>query len=209
MQETVKLLRDCPAMLIPSGLKVTLARGNELLVTHTLGGKFTVRGIFGIARIDDENADALGLAPLSASAGAVGKPENVSEPLSKTHGDSSAASGQCALASAAQEIPQATLDDLWNTAKTVFDPEIPVNIVDLGLVYRMEILKTPEGKNRVEVDMTLTAPGCSMGPAIANDLKLRLEALPSISEAAVNIVWDPPWNTDMMTMEARMILGME
>lgn len=209
MQETVKLLRDCPAMLIPSGLKVTLARGNELLVTHTPGGKFTVRGIFGIARIDDENADALGLAPLSASAGAVGKPENVSEPLSKTPGDSSAASGQCALASAAQEIPQATLDDLWNTAKTVFDPEIPVNIVDLGLVYRMEILKTPEGKNRVEVDMTLTAPGCSMGPAIANDLKLRLEALPSISEAAVNIVWDPPWNTDMMTMEARMILGME
>lgn len=196
-------------MLIPSGLNVTLAKGNELLVTHTLGGKFTVRGIFGIARIDDENADALGLAPLKAPDRTGGDSKTIPEPSQQKPSNISESSSQCALASATQEIPQATLDDLWNTAKTVFDPEIPVNIVDLGLVYRMELLKTPEGKNRVEVDMTLTAPGCAMGPAIANDLKLRLEALPSISEASVNIVWDPPWNTDMMTMEARMILGME
>ena len=209
MQETVKLLRDCPAMLIPSGLKVTLAKDNQLVVTHTLGGKFTVRGIFGIARIDEENADALGLKPLGRPDGAESKPENTSAEVHQAPTRLSAGSGQCALASAAQEIPQATLDDLWNTAKTVFDPEIPVNIVDLGLVYRMEILKAPDGKDKAEVDMTLTAPGCSMGPAIANDLKLRLEALPSISEATVNIVWDPPWNTDMMTMEARMILGLE
>ena len=96
------------------------------------------------------------------------------------------------------------IEDLWAAARTVFDPEIPVNIVDLGLVYRLEIV---DGGN-VEVDMTLTAPGCSMGPMIADDLRVRLESVSGVRQATVNIVWDPPWNQDMMSQEARMILGL-
>ena len=92
--------------------------------------------------------------------------------------------------------------------RTVFDPEIPVNIVDLGLVYRMEMLDGQDGKKRVEADITLTAPGCAMGPAIADDLRMRLESLAGIESAKVEIVWDPPWHQDMMSEEARMILGL-
>lgn len=90
----------------------------------------------------------------------------------------------------------------------MFDPEIPVNIVDLGLVYRMEMLDGQDGKKRVEADITLTAPGCAMGPAIADDLRMRLESLAGIESAKVEIVWDPPWHQDMMSEEARMILGL-
>ena len=105
---------------------------------------------------------------------------------------------------------QSTLEesDIWEAAKTVYDPEIPVNIVDLGLVYRLQIFDEENGTKRVEADMTLTAPGCSMGPMIAEDLRMRIESLPSVSQASVNIVWDPPWNKDMMSEEARMILGL-
>ena len=146
--EKIKISRDCQAMMIPSGLIVTLAKGNEVEITHKLGGNFTVVGLFGMARIEGKDADALG------------------------------------------------------------DPEIPVNIVDLGLVYRMELLDAPDGKKRVEADITLTAPGCAMGPAIADDLKMRLESLAGIESAKVDIVWDPPWHQDMMSEEARMILGL-
>ena len=90
----------------------------------------------------------------------------------------------------------------------MYDPEIPVNIVDLGLVYRLQIFDEENGTKRVEADMTLTAPGCSMGPMIAEDLRMRIESLPAVSQASVNIVWDPPWNKDMMSEEARMILGL-
>jgi len=213
MQETVKLLKDCPAILIPSGIDVTLAAGNEVTITHRLGGKFTVRGIFGIARIENEHADILGVPPLvDQPLKSQDAPTDFAGSTAQTQEHETAPEDRknsCALAHDNQEIPAAKVDDLWEVAKTVFDPEIPVNIVDLGLIYRMEILKTPEGKTRAEADMTLTAPGCSMGPVIAGDLKMRLEALPSIDEAQINIVLDPPWNTDMMTQEARMILGLE
>ena len=174
-------------MMIPSGLIVTLARGNEVETTHRLGGNFTVVGIFGMARIEGKDADALGLQPAS--------PCQTAEAVQK-QSDSSPKK---------QEV---TEKDIWDTARTVFDPEIPVNIVDLGLVYRMELLDAPDGKKRVEADITLTAPGCAMGPAIADDLKMRLESLAGVESAKVDIVWDPPWHQDMMSEEARMILGL-
>ena len=183
----IKLSRDVHAMLIPSGLEVLLVAGNEVKITHHLGGNFTVLGVFGMARIEGGDADALGLGETSVP------PED----------------SVCANAHKKEYIfeePLATVsvEELWNVAKTVYVPEIPVNIVDLGLVYRMEFI----GEGKVVVDMTLTAPGCSMGPIIADDLRMRIEALPSVREASVNIVWDPPWNQDMMSQEARMILGL-
>lgn len=182
-----KLSRDCRAMMIPSGLGVILAAGNEVEITHRLGGNFTVTGLFGMARISGADADALGLS----------------------------AAGACETAAALPQPPAAgkpsgevSEKDLWEAARTVFDPEIPVNIVDLGLVYRMEMFDAAGGKKRVEADMTLTAPGCAMGPAIADDLRMRLESLAGVESAKVEIVWDPPWHQDMMSEEARMILGL-
>ena len=192
----IKLSRDCPAMLIPSGVKVLLMGGCEVIITHKLAGTFTVLGNFGMARIDGENADALGLESPKAD-----------NPAGATKLSACATASQIAdeRKTPAEHVSE---DDAWEVAKTVYDPEIPVNIVDLGLVYRLEVFDDGGGKRRVEADMTLTAPGCSMGPAIAEDLRCRIEALPSVSEAKVNIVWDPPWNKDMMSEEARMILGL-
>ncbi len=185
--QKIKLSRDVRAMLIPSGLDVLLVAGNEVEITHHLGGNYTVWGVFGMARIQESDADALGIG----------------------QSPSPAKDSVCATALKKEYVfdepsQQVSTEELWNVAKTVYDPEIPVNIVDLGLVYRMEFL----GDGKVVVDMTLTAPGCSMGPIIADDLRMRIEALPSVREASVNIVWDPPWNQDMMSQEARMILGL-
>ncbi len=183
-------------MLIPSGTKVLLAKDNAVDITHKLGGNFTVRGIFGLARIEGKDADALGLTSEE-------KPQKdacqTAEQISSERQSKSS-----------DIVAQDHLEekDVWEAAKTVYDPEIPVNIVDLGLVYRLEIFDADNGKKRVEADMTLTAPGCAMGPMIADDLRMRIESLPSVVEAKVNIVWDPPWNRDMMSEEARMILGL-
>ena len=191
----IKLVRDCRAMMIPSGLDVTLAAGNEVEITHRLGGNFTVTGTFGMARIDGKDADALGLNPNGA--------------CEQTRAEQPAPTPKqnTATAAAAADNSQTTEKDLWEAARTVFDPEIPVNIVDLGLVYRMEMFDEPDGKH-VEADITLTAPGCAMGPAIADDLKMRLESLAGVKSAKVDVVWDPPWHQDMMSEEARMILGL-
>ena len=185
-------------MLIPSGAKVLLSKGCVVDITHKLGGNFTVRGIFGMARIDGENADAIGQT----------KPET--QPDVKEASCSTVAqlvSQRQSKPGMANEGGSLSESDVWEVAKTVFDPEIPVNIVDLGLVYRLEIFGAEGGKKRVEADMTLTAPGCAMGPMIAEDLKMRLESLPAVAEANVNIVWDPPWNKDMMSEEAKLELG--
>jgi len=189
-----KILRDCPAMLIPSGTKVTLAKDNEVSITHRLGGNFTVLGVFGMARIDGEFADALAMAADTADAQCETAAQISEERRSKTPD---------------APLPETVcVEDIWEAAKTVYDPEIPVNIVDLGLVYRIEFFDDGNGKKRVEADLTLTAPGCPMASAIAEDLRARIESLPSVSEAKIAIVWDPPWNKDMMSEEARMILGL-
>lgn len=100
-------------------------------------------------------------------------------------------------------------DLVWQTLRTCFDPEIPVNIVDLGLVYDMQLTPTPSGGARVDVKMTLTAPGCGMGPAIAGDAQVKLLNLEGVDDASVEIVWDPPWHHSMITPEGKRILGLE
>lgn len=176
------LSRDVVATQIPSGDKTPLASQTRVFLHQTLGGSFTVQTDFGLFRIDGKDGDALGE---QASGGQVNAPT---------------------LAGGAPD-PEA----IWSQLREVFDPEIPVNIVDLGLVYSMDVTKleeqTPPGY-RVNVAMTLTAPGCGMGPAIAEDAKSKILLVPGVSDADVRITWDPPWNQQMISEEGKMKLGL-
>jgi probable FeS assembly SUF system protein SufT len=179
------LSRDTPAVQIPSGEPAVLAAGSKVYLTQTLGGSFTVLTDWGLARIAGEHADAIGEAPAggapaaSAAGDAAGKPGGPDE------------------------------GELWAQLRNVYDPEIPVNIVDLGLVYSLE-MQPREGAEgcKVTARMTLTAPGCGMGPMIAEDAKNRLLLAPGVAEAEVVLVWDPPWNQGMISEEGRMKLGL-
>lgn len=184
MTEKISLKRACDAMLIPSGTKVMIAEGTNVEVTHSLGGNFTIKGLFGLARIEGKDADALGKECPK---------EEVKEVSVGNVGEN--------------RFPPPREEDIWEIAKTVYDPEISLNIVDLGLVYRLEIVNTEEGKVLVEADMTLTSPGCAMGPIIAEDLRSRIASIPGVDEAKVSIVWEPVWHKDMITEEGKMILG--
>ncbi|TVP75715.1 MAG: putative Fe-S cluster assembly protein SufT [Puniceicoccaceae bacterium] len=178
MDDTRTLSREVEATLIPQGTPMSLPEGETITITHRLGGNFTVMTHNGMFRIKGADADALG--------------ETVSE-VSTTDDEHEGPPEQ---------------DALWEALRKVFDPEIPVNIVDLGLVYSLDSKERPEGGYKIDMDMTLTAPGCGMGPAIAEDAKGQLERVPGVSEAEVNIVWDPPWNQDMITEEGKMVLGL-
>jgi probable FeS assembly SUF system protein SufT len=181
---TVELRRDCHAVQIPQGTAVTLPIGTEVAVAQTLGGSYTVQSGDGLFRIAAVDADALG----------IGTTTSLMEEVSKLP---AAAAGP--------------LDEklVWDTLKSCFDPEIPVNIVDLGLVYDMHLEPLPGGGSKVLVKMTLTAPGCGMGTVIASDAQQKLLYLPGVAEAAVEIVWDPPWHQSMITADGRKILGLE
>ena len=174
------LSRDIPATVIPAGDSVTLLVGTSVFIVQTLGGSVTVRTDHGLFRITRENADALAGFDVGALAEA-------SEPV-------------------AAEFSEVAV---WSAMKTVFDPEIPVNIVDLGLVYDLSIEKTPAGGHLVEVKMTLTAQGCGMGPVIAEDARQKIAALPTVEEAKVHIVWDPIWTPQMISPDGRKKLGLE
>ena len=179
---TVKLTRDCNAVQIPHGTTSTLPKGTAVDITQTLGGSTTLRVAGALFRIASGDADALGLPPEVAAAAA-----------------------RPAEASAAE----VSGGQIWDALKTCFDPEIPVNIVDLGLVYDMQLSKLPSGQSRVDVKMTLTAPGCGMGPSIAGDAQQKLLMLDGIEEATVEIVWEPSWHQSMITAEGRKALGLE
>lgn len=205
-------------MLIPTGTSVTLAKGTSILITHSLGGNFTVSGAFGMARILGKDADAIGKPvvlpnPAADSTDKKSDTKNLpdtpkpSSEYNEVQDDETNADSEASTLSK-NEFDVPLESELWDAAKTVYDPEIPLNIVELGLVYRLDLIVTPEGKRQVEADMTLTAPGCAMGPIIADDLKLRLKAIPGIDDATVNIVWDPPWNQDMISEEGKMTLGL-
>jgi len=176
---TVELKRDCTAVQIPAGIAATLASGTTVHITQTLGGSYTVQAPGGLFRIGAQDADALGFE--------VPPPADTSLP-------------------AAVQVDEKLV---WDTLKTCFDPEIPVNIVDLGLVYDMKLTTNPSGGSNVDVKMTLTAPGCGMGPAIAGDAQIKLLNLPGIEDAHVEVVWDPPWHHSMITEHGRKILGLE
>ena len=174
MNETKTLTRDCPSIQIPSGNLVTLEAGLEVVVTQSLGGSYTVATSQGLFRITDENADALGYEKAAPVA-----------------------------ISAAGEAGQVDSKAVWDQLKTCYDPEIPVNIVDLGLVYDCLV-----ESNKVLVKMTLTAPGCGMGPTICAEAKSKILCVPNVRDAEVELVWDPPWNQDMITEVGKMKLGL-
>jgi probable FeS assembly SUF system protein SufT len=180
MNQDFTLAQDCPATAIPAGTKVTLPGGAKVFITQTLGGNVTVRTDQGLFRIAKENAGHI----------AGYSPAAVSPTTATRQGDFSE-------------------EAVWESLKTCFDPEIPVNIVDLGLVYDLAVEKTAAGGHTVEVKMTLTAPGCGMGPVIAEDARQKIAALPTVESAKVHIVWDPQWTPQMISETGRKVLGLE
>lgn len=180
----IQLVREVEAIQIPSGDPIVLPVGTSVVITQSLGGTYTVATSQGLARITAANADALG--------DEIGQAE-----VKKDLKNEKAAAGDYEGAA-------------WEALKGVYDPEIPVDIVNLGLVYDCVVSEgAAEGVGRkVAVKMTLTAPGCGMGPTIAADAEQRLRAVPGIDEAEVELVWDPAWNQDMITEEGRMKLGL-
>jgi probable FeS assembly SUF system protein SufT len=175
-----RLTRSTPATLIPAGDSVLLDAGTVVDIVQTLGGNVTVRTDRGLFRIAEADVSAIGgYVPPARSSGAAANPADFNEQA------------------------------VWDALKTCFDPEIPVNIVDLGLVYDLSIEKTPTEQYLVKVKMTLTAQGCGMGPVIAEDARQKIAALPQVAEARVHIVWDPIWAPQMISAEGRKILGLE
>jgi probable FeS assembly SUF system protein SufT len=176
-----RLSRNVEAIEIPSGRKFTLEEGTQGVITQTLGGSYTVATPYGLSRIAEKDLDALGLE----------KPRAKAETTlgTRTNGEVSE-------------------EDVWNQLRQCYDPEIPVNIVDLGLVYDCRLIKKDDGGTRVEVKMTLTAPGCGMGPAIAHDAQAKILSIDGVDEAEVQLLWDPPWNQNMISEAGRMKLGM-
>ncbi|HYB90912.1 MAG TPA: putative Fe-S cluster assembly protein SufT [Candidatus Binataceae bacterium] len=177
--ERVQLTRDCEGIQIPAGIRVPLEKGIEVFITQALGGTFTVQ--------------------VPAYGGLFRIAGKDADALGKTPADAGAA--------------QAGRGDLeamvWDQLKTCYDPEIPVNIVDLGLVYGMELKDQADGTKKIEVKMTLTAQGCGMGASIAFDARQKLMSLPGVSDAEVELVWDPPWNPKMISPEGRERLGLD
>ena len=179
MQQEIELTRDCEAIQIPQGNTITLSAGAKVVVTQSLGGSYTVVTDAGfLARITDSNADALGFERQTVEK----SPEHL-----------------------AAEVDEKAV---WDQLKTCYDPEIPVNIVDLGLVYDCAITRREEGGAQIIVKMTLTAPGCGMGPTLAAEAKGKLESLPGVGEAEVELVWDPAWNQSMISEVGKMKLGL-
>lgn len=175
--EPVKFERDCPAVLVPQGERVSLPAGSVGYITQALGGSFTVFVEGNLFRIAGEDADAIGKEPPDA----------------------------LALANPDDDVEVEKV--VWAQLRTCFDPEIPVNIVELGLVYSVELQRIEAGR-KVEVKMTLTAPACGMGDILVDDVRSKLERIPTVVEADVELVFDPPWSQSMMSDAARLETGM-
>ncbi len=181
LNQEINLRRDCPATLIPAGDTLVLKEGTPVFVTQALGGSVTVRANSGLYRIDSGDLDALG----DEAAKAVAREGQTGD---TTPGEFSK-------------------EAVWEAMRQCYDPEIPINIVDLGLIYDMEI--EPRGESHfIKVKMTLTAQGCGMGPVIAEDARKRIAALPKVEGADVQIVWDPVWTPQMISEEGRKKLGL-
>jgi probable FeS assembly SUF system protein SufT len=179
IDEQVILERDCEATLIPFGNKITLKKGEEGHITQALGGSYTIMIRGNLARIEGSDADA------------IGKVSEVQPWLEETNEDG-----------------QINEKAVWEAMKTCYDPEIPVNVVDLGLIYSCKISEDKNGGSNVEIKMTLTAPGCGMGDMIATEVKQKIEGVPGSHIVTVELVWDPPWDREMINEAARLQLGM-
>ena len=175
----VTLTRDCPAVLIPEGSAITIAAGTAVYLTQALGGSVTVNVNGNLARVAATDVDALGMTATAPPA-------------------------EVARASADGTID---MDLVWEQLSTCYDPEIPINIVELGLIYRCEA-KPVVGGQRIEIDMTLTAPGCGMGPFLVEDVRSKVAQVPNVAEVEVELTFDPPWNQSMMSEAARLETGL-
>ena len=176
------LQRECAAVSVPWGRPETLEEGSYALITQRLGGSITVMSGGNLYRIDERNADALGLEPQLAAA-----------PPAPAEGEQTA-----------ESIERAA----WAQHATCFDPEIPIDIVNLGLIYACTAEALPDARFRLAVSMTLTAPGCGMGTLIADEAHDKLLTIPGVAEAEVKLVWDPPWSREMMSEAARLEMGL-
>ena len=180
----LELSREVEAIQIPSGDTFKLPAGTKVILTQSLGGTYTVATDQGLARISEQYSDALGLEEQKDEQPAT---EKVNSGIDVSDDDYKSA--------------------VWEQLRTVFDPEIPVNIVDLGLVYDCTVIEEDDTK-QASVKMTLTAPGCGMGPTIAADAENKINNINGIDGAKVELVWDPPWTQDMISEEGKMKLGM-
>lgn len=176
--EPIQFSRDCDVVMVPQGDRVSLPAGTAGYITQALGGSFTVFVDGNLFRVAGLDADAIGKD--------IVPPPQL--PDNATDADVEAA--------------------VWNQLRTCFDPEIPVNVVDLGLVYQCELEQVEPGQRKVSVRMTLTAPGCGMGEVLVEDVRAKVELVPTVIEADVELVFDPPWNQSMMTEGARLQVGM-
>jgi probable FeS assembly SUF system protein SufT len=177
--EPIALRRDIEAIQIPAGTPVKLHAGTEVRVTQALGDSYTIVTDYGVmARITTHEADALGFEIIETGAKS---DENLTQ--------------------------EQVEERVWQSLRTVYDPEIPVNIVELGLVYSCIVEPLAEGGHRVAVKMTLTAPGCGMGPVLQNDAKRKIMGIPTVKDAYVEVVWEPAWDKTMMSDAARLQLG--
>lgn len=176
--EPVTLTRDCPAVHVPSGEPGTIPAGTPVTITQDLGGSFTVHGGGNLFRIAGTEADALGREPLAQPT----LPEGASD----------------------QDVEAL----VWAQMATCYDPEIPINIVELGLVYDCRISKLGGDLRRVDVQMTLTAPGCGMGDILADDVRSKILLVPTVVEAEVEVVFEPPWSMERMSEAARLQAGL-
>lgn len=183
LNQVVELKRDVAGVRIPGGEDVLLPEGSRVYITQMLGSTYTVAADSGLVRISREDKDALG----------------ISDEV-----DTDSVSGESTIL--ADDAP--LNDRIWNTLSCIYDPEIPVDIVDLGLIYDVVITKLENDLHHVLVKMTLTAPGCGMGPHMMEEAKMRVESLEGVEEAEVEMVWDPPWNQNMVSEQGKMKLGL-
>jgi probable FeS assembly SUF system protein SufT len=178
--QPISLSREVDAIEIPSGEPRLLPKGTGIRVMQFLGNSYTVVCEYGMFRIDVKNAEAMGITPPAAAAAPAGSEQRVfSEQM------------------------------LWDQMKTVFDPEIPVNIVDLGLIYSCETKPLDEGGRRIDIKMSMTAPGCGMGNVLKMDVENKLKVLPEVKEVNVEIVFEPAWGPSRMSEAAKLQLGFD
>lgn len=177
--EPVTLSRDCPATTVPQGVPVILPKGEVVLVQQTLGGSITVvRELGGLVRIDEAHADALGIDTTERKVAIAGR----SQPFH--------------------------MDRVFEQLDTVYDPEIPISILELGLVYRCEEVVRDDGTRLIEIDMSMTAPGCGMGDVLREDAARVVRTVSGVDDVLVELVWEPPWTMERMSEEAKLQLGM-
>jgi probable FeS assembly SUF system protein SufT len=179
MEAPIKILRDCDATLIPSGDEIKLIKGTLIRITQALGGDFTLYVNGNLVKLSGKDADAIGET----------MDDGIEKSMDINNGEYS------------EEL-------VWEQLRTCFDPEIPVNIVDLGLIYDLSKKGNKKNGYSLNIKMTLTAPGCGMGPSIAQDVDNKVNALPGVNEVLVEVVWDPVWDQSMMSEDAKLKLGM-